>query len=35
MAKQAFMDAAAALEFAPEDPDAEALLPPITFGDED
>lgn len=33
MAKQAFQDAAAALADAPEDPDAEALLPPITFGD--
>lgn len=35
MQKQAFMDAAAALEFAEEDPEAEALLPPITFGDDD
>jgi N utilization substance protein A len=33
VAKQAFLDAAAALADAPEDPDAEALLPPITFGD--
>lgn len=33
VAKQAFLDAAAALAEAPEDPDAEALLPPITFGD--
>ena len=35
VAKQAFMDAAAQLASAPEDPEAEALLPPITFGDED
>jgi N utilization substance protein A len=35
VAKQAFLDAAAALASAPEDPDAEALLPPITFGDEE
>ena len=34
VAKQAFLDAAAALQSAPEDPEAEALLPPITFGDE-
>ena len=34
VAKQAFADAAAALADAPEDPEAEALLPPITFGDE-
>ena len=34
IAKQAFLDAAAALETAPEDPEAEAALPPITFGDE-
>lgn len=34
VAKQAFLDAAAALASAPEDPEAEALLPPITFGDE-
>ena len=33
VAKQKFMDAAAALQSAPEDPEAEALLPPITFGD--
>ena len=33
IAKQVFMDAAAALEDAPEDPEAEAALPPITFGD--
>lgn len=33
VAKQVFMDAAAALADAPEDPEAEALLPPITFGD--
>lgn len=33
VAKQAFLDAAAALQAAPEDPEAEALLPPITFGD--
>jgi N utilization substance protein A len=33
VAKQAFLDAAAALASAPEDPEAEALLPPITFGD--
>ena len=34
VAKQAFLEAAAALATAPEDPEAEALLPPITFGDE-
>ena len=34
IAKQVFLDAAAALEDAPEDPEAEAALPPITFGDE-
>jgi len=34
VAKQAFLDAAAQLSTAPEDPEAEALLPPITFGDE-
>jgi N utilization substance protein A len=33
VAKQAFLDAAAALQSAPEDPEAEALLPTITFGD--
>ena len=33
VAKQKFLDAAAALQSAPEDPEAEALLPPITFGD--
>jgi N utilization substance protein A len=33
VAKQAFLDAAAALANAPEDPEAEAMLPPITFGD--
>jgi N utilization substance protein A len=33
VAKQAFLDAAAALASAPEDPEAEAMLPPITFGD--
>jgi N utilization substance protein A len=33
VAKQAFLDAAEALASAPEDPEAEALLPPITFGD--
>jgi len=33
VAKQAFLDAAAALADAPEDPEAEAMLPPITFGD--
>lgn len=32
VAKQAFLDAAAALASAPEDPEAEAMLPPITFG---
>ncbi|MBC8135128.1 MAG: transcription termination/antitermination protein NusA [Fibrella sp.] len=35
VAKQAFLEAAAQLASAPEDPEAEALLPPITFGDED
>jgi len=34
VAKQAFLEAAAALASAPEDPEAEALLPPITFGEE-
>ena len=34
VAKQAFLEAAEALASAPEDPEAEALLPPITFGDE-
>ncbi len=34
VAKQAFLEAAAQLASAPEDPEAEALLPPITFGDE-
>lgn len=33
VAKQAFLDAAAALAGKPEDPEAEALLPPISFGD--
>lgn len=33
IAKQAFLDAAAALAASPEDPEAEAALPPITFGD--
>lgn len=35
VAKQAFLEAAAQLSTAPEDPEAEALLPPITFGDSD
>lgn len=34
VAKQAFLEAAAQLADAPEDPEAEALLPVITFGDE-
>ena len=34
VAKQAFLEAAEALASSPEDPEAEALLPPITFGDE-
>ncbi|HVK05709.1 MAG TPA: transcription termination factor NusA [Armatimonadaceae bacterium] len=33
VAKQAFLEAAAQLATSPEDPEAEALLPPITFGD--
>jgi N utilization substance protein A len=33
VAKQAFLEAAAQLAAAPEDPEAEAMLPPITFGD--
>ena len=33
LVKQKFDDAATALQQQPEDPDAEALLPPITFGD--
>ena len=33
LAKQKFDDAATALQEQPEDPEAEALLPPITFGD--
>ncbi len=33
VAKQAFLDAAAALAIADEDPDSESLLPPITFDD--
>jgi transcription termination factor NusA len=32
VAKQAFLEAAAQLAAAPENPEAEALLPPITFG---
>ncbi|MDX1933150.1 MAG: transcription termination factor NusA [Capsulimonadales bacterium] len=35
VAKQAFLDAAAALAIADEDPDTESMLPPITFGDFD
>lgn len=34
VAKQAFLEAAAQLASAPEDPEAESLLPPLTFGDE-